>query len=56
MANGKIVTKVSVAISCTVFTVFVISGSIFATYLLNKLDLLESEVSYIVVLSVIYIV
>ena len=35
---------VSVVITCTVFTTVVISGAIFGTYLLHKLDVLENEV------------
>lgn len=44
ITGSKKLSNVSIAISCTFFTVFVISGAIFATYLLNKLDLLEAEV------------
>lgn len=36
--------KISIVISCTVFTAFVISGALFSTYLLHKLDVLEAEV------------
>lgn len=55
MGSQKI-PRISVAISCTVFTAFVVSGAIFSTYLLNKLDLLEAEVIiFFIILYIIYL-
>lgn len=45
----------SVAITCTLFVSVVISGAIFGTYLLNKLDVLEQEVRIQLILVLFYI-
>lgn len=42
---GKVPTPV-VILTCTLFTVSVICGAVFFTYLLTKVDLLEQEVVF----------
>ena len=43
MSNSRVPTSVAV-LTCTLFTISVVCGAVFFTYLLTKVDLLEQEV------------